>query len=431
MAQYWLLDWVEREGVADVEVACGVLKTKEGFGRFLAAAEVALEQTAWPDHHANTMVTSGALTLSGRQSCSAQECLLKTVDQLVLNTWHYFDRVVVTGLDPRRVLEKHNDGGKRHEIVDDVRAHIAVALYVEDIGATDLLYFQRPVALCVDHLNQHAREAGLTSAFGAEKELAKALLKGYDLTFEELSRDEYLAVFHHPSLDYLTTSRLIRLPENKQVVGPPEEKDVAHDVAHSEARNLIASFVGNAALAQSTKATLGLMTSINSRVLTPGRRGIMTPGDVALRLSLPIMEGIQSKELLRLRDDGADEFEVFRRALKVAIGEQISAFPHDDSAQVAEAVRNDVVNPALAGISRKVTTSSRLFRSRSEASVLIGGLVTTIGLFACAPIVVPGIVLAIGGVTAGVTDFLKERREVEMSDLHFLWQVSDSAAGRH
>ena len=388
--------------------------------RFLSAAAEAQEQDLTPERHANSIVAGGALSLEGLQACSSPHCMADTVDQLILSTWHHFERVVLTGLDPRRAIEIVDFERTRTDAADRLFRHLHVALYVREVGAEDIFYFQRPERLCVYHLDEHAHEAGLVSAVDAADELERELSRGYDLRIQETRTGQKYA-FKHPALTYISTGR-VKKRMSRDALG--------RDIARKQARGLTSRLIRDAKLARDAKASLGQLTSVNSRVLTPSTHPVSS-AEVAFNVELPVVRGLTAKELLMLRLEEAEEFAVFRAALKKAIEERIKALPSEDAKGVADSVVHDIVEPALADLRRRVTASQTLFGRRTEATLLAGGLVTTVGLLTFAPIVVPGLVIAAGGVVSGVSDFFKDQRDARMSDLHFLWKVSDMAAGRH
>ena len=100
MSGYWLLDWLDAEGIADVNVINGVLRTHAGYERMLSAADSARQYLPDPPREGKSLVAGTGLDLSGILACNMASCLEQTIDQLVHRSWCYFDRVVVTGLDP-------------------------------------------------------------------------------------------------------------------------------------------------------------------------------------------------------------------------------------------------------------------------------------------------------------------------------------------
>jgi hypothetical protein len=127
-----------------------------------------------------------------------------------------------------------------------------------------------------------------------------------------------------------------------------------------------------------------------------------------------------------LRRDEASEFEVFRGALVKTIEERIKALPDEHADRVGRSVVEDVLNPAMVALDQKLKRSARLLGERSAVSVAAGGILTTVGLLAFAPLTVPGLILATGGVVASSVDFLKNRRDINIADLHFLWRADKS-----
>ncbi|NEM05172.1 hypothetical protein [Geodermatophilus normandii] len=347
--------------------------------------------------------------------------MTNSVNQLIGNTWHYFDRIVVTGLDPLRVLEHQQDHKSISGIAEVIRTHIALALYVREIGAEDLFFFQRPLRLCTEHLDQHAQEAGLVSATEVARLLGQELAVGYSLDLRKSGRSWRYA-FSHPALSYVHGGR---------AEGNGSKESLAEYLAYLQADDLTAAFIRDVALARRSQATLGQLTAVDSRVLAVPHSPSPSVAEVAFNLTLPTIEAASVSDIVRLRNEARDEFEVFRRALSAAIEQRLGTLSAGDASSVAESVNRDILEPAMADLRRKVHLSRRLLGVRSEATLAAGSLVTTIGLIGYAPVVVPGLVIAAGGVVTAVSDYLKERRDAEAHDLHFLWRVSREAAGRH
>lgn len=125
-----------------------------------------------------------------------------------------------------------------------------------------------------------------------------------------------------------------------------------------------------------------------------------TAEQVALNLTLPIVQSLPIKEILSLREHEAAKFHAFRNAIRVAITERLKALPNADAYQVAESVYEDVIEPALVALDRKVNKAANLFGKSLLTTVAVGSVVATVGLLAFAPIVAPGIVIAAGGTLA-------------------------------
>ena len=73
----------------------------------------------------------------------------------------------------------------------------------------------------------------------------------------------------------------------------------------------------------------------------------------------------------------------------------------------------------MTALELRMKRSARLLGARSAVAIAAGGVLTTVGLLAFAPLTVPGLILASGGLVANYADFLKDRRDVDLADLHF------------
>lgn len=417
---YWLLEWLDAEGVADPEVALGVLATRKGWQRFVAAAEAEFDRPPPVGRLKNALLAGPTFDLSGFMSCGMASCLRREFDELVRRTWLYFDTVVVEGMSPDDPLA--DAGGENFDLnAPFYAAHIATALYVRDTGAEDFVTFRRRGHYCEQHLEQHASDAGLPPVAPARTRLLEELSSGGQVLPHP---DDRVVGYRHPALPG------VRLMEKRG----RSEAELLQDAAASTARVAVARYIGKVAAARAAHAALGQLTA-GSQPLIPlgdvGKDDGLSPADVAVNVALPYWEDAGAGDLLALRQIDGDEYQVFRGALRKTIEERIKALPGEDAESVAESVVDDVLRPAVAGLERKMRRSSDLLRRRSAAALVTGGAITTVGLLSFAPLTVPGLVLGVGGLLANYGDVLKDRREVELSDLHFLWRVSDRAAGLH
>ncbi len=415
MSGYWLLDWLDSEGIADLEVIDGVLRTPSGYDRMVTAANEARRDLPDPPRHGRSLVAGTGLDLSGVLGCGRRSCLEQKIDDLVHRAWCYFDSVIVTGLDPNEFLFGSSRGGKDANR-DAVVNHAAAALHIRDIGAEDLFVFRRKAQLCDDHWNQHAAEAGMPPIDETVNALAEELAHGCVLELKE-TRGGLEYAFSHPMLEY-TTSGVFKKR--------PKKRDLGRAVARRQAQRLVSGLTRSVWLARDVHGALGQSALQNSRIMTLAGSGRPTVPDVAMTLHIPSIDGASAEQLLIIRREEPDEFDVFRGALLRSIEERIKALPGERAERVGESVVDDVLNPAIAALQLRMTKSARLLGVRSAAAMTVGAVLTTVGLLAFAPLTVPGLVLASSGMAASYHDFLKEHRDVELADLHFLWRADQS-----
>jgi len=266
--------------------------------------------------------------------------------------------------------------------------------------------------------------AGFSGSLEEVREkLINSLYRNSKVTRYTTESGEGLYQYEHPALDISTLRRYPR-------ASCPELDEFAQDIAKGQAETYIAHAIRSAAIARKQSAALGHLVA-RSGVQLEEVAGRPTPQEVAFNLQLPVIQSLPINELLSFRAHEAAEFHAFRAALRMAIEERLKALPDANAEKVAESVYEDVLEPALISLDRKTSKAVDLLAKRSIATLAVGSVVTTVGLLAFAPIVVPGIVIAAGGTLANYLEWVKDRKEVELSDLHFLWQLTEKAAARH
>ncbi|MER6938451.1 hypothetical protein ABTX24_02355 [Nocardioides sp. NPDC127514] len=414
MATYWLLDWLDEEGISDLGALDDVLRTPAGYERIIIAADVARSHAPEPIGAGRSLVAGTGLDLSGVLGCGMAECLKQTVDDLVYRSWCYFDRIIVSGLDPNEFIVRTAQGDRQlHRKM--VANHVAAALHIRSIGAEELFTFRRKAQLCTDHMNQHAAEAGMPPTDAAVDELTRELSKGFELSLRE-TRSGLRYTFQHPLISTTTTGTLERrMPRSR--IGPY--------IARVQAKRVVAGLTRSVWLSRDVRGALGQSALKEGKYYDLRGSSDRSVADVALTLRLPAIEGATVDQLLVLRRDEPEEFEVFRGALVRTIEERLKALPSEDAQHVGASVVDDVLTPAVAALELRMKRSTRLLGARSAVAVTAGGILTTVGLLTFAPLVVPGLVLASGGLVANYADFLKDRREIDLADLHFLWRADE------
>lgn len=417
MSQYWLLEWMDREDIRTIHDAHRALATKPGVERLHEAAAVALRSPMALEPARGQIVAGSGLDLSGLLSCTAGPCLINRVDSLLRHVWHYFDTVLVTGLDPMLCIEILRNASETIAVYA-LYGHIEVALYIRSIGAEDLLYFSRYPALCAEHLDQHAREAGMPPVSRMSKSLRRELLADYSLTKDASDDERMWVTFKSPLMD---VSSVARFPKADW----PGDAKVAKHMARHDADMVSGLLVRNVALAKMAGAALGQVTALRDARAADLTKP--TASAVAFSMPLPTLESVPIPELMAFRRDAASDYVVFRAALREAVNEQMKAMPEGTAQDVADAVLDDVVRPALARIEKRTSGAAALLGKRSGLSVAVSATLATVGFLAFAPLVVPGIVVGAGGLLATVNDYFKDQKELRESDMYFLWQLHNLA----
>jgi hypothetical protein len=435
---YWLRTWIDEEGIKTLQDAERCMQSSRSVGHLVECAERQsnVRSHGGYEYHGcefidtqtpnvrRTIVGGYGLDLSGRSQCMRKrECALRAVDMTVHHTWHSFDQVIVNGLDSHRLMEVYSRRGRLVPDLD-VLPHVNVVLYIKETRADELLCFMdRPHAFCQDHYRQALDMTGLAAGLETTVDhLAGELLAGYKLAVLEMNGGtNYL--FTHPATGTNLVEIFYPCDEAKRT-----REAIAQDAAKVVARSYAQSVLLNTALARGLSASLGQLADIDDAELGRLAHQKVSPDEVAYNLLIPIVENLPLKELMALRRDELGEFQAFQAAIRKAVEERLKATPAENAYQVAQSVYDDVIEPALIDMERKIDKAAEIFVKRSVAAVTVGTIMTTVGLLAFPPIAAPGIVIGTSAFLANYHELLKDKREVELSDLHFLWRLSSRAA---
>lgn len=414
---YWLLDWLDSENATSSEDAARLVAADDALERAISFASSRATDELVAPTPGKTLVAGTGIDLSGVMSCRNPECLRQTVDSLVQRTWFFFDHVVVIGLDPVEfIYGSESPERARTDLLD----HAAIALSIRSMGGEEFFTFRRRPHFCMDHLDQHAHDAGLgSSATELSSAMAQELRRDGEVRL--LERDgSQMYVFRHPALEFLMTG---------SAEGTKTLDDVRDMVAEREAKRFVAALTTSVWSARENNAALGQTVWANSKILQPPTSAEVNPASVAFNVTLPVLDGVPAATLLSLRRHEADEFVSFRGAITATIEERIAAMPLADSRAVGESVVSDVLMPEVSRLQRRMESAADLLGKRSLASVTTGSLLTTVGLLAFAPLAVPGILLGVGGLLGSYNAYAKEKSEVDVSDLHILWRAGQKPHG--
>jgi hypothetical protein len=98
---YWIREWVDSEGINTIEDARVRLKDKTSVESLAAfCAQQAQRPDSVVPEAAQQLVAGRGMDLSGITECNRGACMKKRVDEVLHRTWHYFDKIVVSGMDP-------------------------------------------------------------------------------------------------------------------------------------------------------------------------------------------------------------------------------------------------------------------------------------------------------------------------------------------
>ena len=420
---YWLYAWLDARGATTFERARKLLNNPKHFESLQAAAGAALPELEAPRMSGEALVAGAVLDLAGTLDCVGAPCRLKRVDELLGKVWHYFDHVAIADHVARALAHRTKPTAS---LTRDLLAHARVALHLREIHADTLLVYQdkRIPQVCI-HCWRKARDReAFPEAFDTAAKVVDVLAK--EAVVERVPAkdgdDGYRFRLDHPYTDHQLSFVVAR----DAIRDIQNETEVRRVVADTHVGNSVLHLAADIAAARRANAALGSASPLHRRLLTDVLHET-SESQVAFHLDLPIVFGIDTASLLRLRAEERDSFERFRRALRAAMRERVRAASGGSAQRVAKEIHDDVVAPEVARIRDRLTRSANAVGRKALIGASVGSLATTCGvIFGATPAVA-----ALAGVTAfgtalynAVSKHIDESNEARSSDMYFLWKAA-------
>ena len=161
----------------------------------------------------------------------------------------------------------------------------------------------------------------------------------------------------------------------------------------------------------------------------------LTIDDVALRVRIPVLQGISTEKFIKLREAEYGHFQQFQVLLAEAIEETIREANVESPDTAADIVWRKKIRPQVVELERKIASSQRALTrkllagaSAGAASAGIGSIVGALVGSAGGPIgTAVGAAVGTVGVAATalqfVTKHLEERQQFETAGTYFLWKA--------
>lgn len=419
MARYWVYDWLDDHGLRDAEEATKALRSKKGVGSLVAAAPADIDLTPLPP--SNTSILAGrGLDLSGELDCYASSCRLRQVDDLFASVWHYFDEIVVAD---KVASEVRLHGEDFNALRQCLPREFEVLYYLRSLGSEDIVRFRDKMPACTVHWKKHAKEVSLSYLVENFENVARGLAEEGEIRLVERSESQVKFVYVHSDFEHDVWVSV----EASQVEQRSEGRVkllVAREVLTRYLSHLTADVVAGRTL----ETPLGSTISLHRSLLQSDRP---TVGSVAFELQLPVLNNASIRDVLKIRQEEREVFDRFQAALRTAIRERISFGIDERASDVANEIREDVIDPALRSIGDRLRAAERLFARKSAVAMGVGVLTTVAGAIACSPESLTatasiGSMVTLGAVA--MNKHLEERRDLELSDYYFLWRAAKHVA---
>jgi hypothetical protein len=230
-------------------------------------------------------------------------------------------------------------------------------------------------------------------------------------------------VLHHSELGLGQMGETISRLAERQVKGDSLELTLAKEVIKQH--HLAAA--SDLFAAERLHLPLGANVRFETRVMAAIRPMAPTLEQIAFQLRLPVVDGLSTKDLLALREEEGDAFDAFRSSLREAIQERIRIGEPSNTDSLAAEVEQDVIEPALIDIQRRLAAAEKLLNKKQSVNVALAALSTVCGLVG-QPELGMGVYLAAGGSAVNAEfKYMEEKRDVSLEGMYFLWSAKQHA----
>lgn len=259
--QFWLYRWIDEEDVRSPDGVSRILADKKAIKRLheFAVADADIWEGLAEDS-ANPIVAGRAIDLSGELDCNHLNCLKAKVDDLFRRVWHYFDEIVVEGLNPyrtARMIEDDYEGTGRF-----LESHTKMLLYIRSIGAENLLVFRQKLPGCAKHYRQHLDEVGLAGVLEKSAWLIDRLAEDGEVLQLNEHGDHWDYTFRHPMIEHNVSGGVFSEEDSADPAVHPQRA-----VAEAVFKKYAAHLVVDVHIAKQLSAPLAASVSLHAEVL--------------------------------------------------------------------------------------------------------------------------------------------------------------------
>lgn len=432
---YWLEEWLDENGIRTLPRAKTLLEDRvirqDLHDRALASVGPLDELS---DADGPILVAGRPMDLSGDLDCLHAECVKRQADGLFAKVLHYFDKIVVSAVDGSRfaaLLERLPDRDPAAYL--EVLNRLEILLYLREIGATDFLIFRTKPALCEDHIRETLASAGVSDTSAEMERLREKFAKEGAIRVEDSERSRTsFAGIEHPMFKHIRIAG-IQHPmfehgyNRVTLVAQQPERFDSEDFIRSVVYEVFAYLASDVRAAMTSRAPLGATSRFHQELISSAEGRSVE--DVAFCLELPVLQGLDSETLIKLRRDETPSFERFRAAIKKSIEERLKLGDRP-ARSIANEIRSDLIEPELAQIRNRLRTAKDLLTKKSGRDLALVVLATALGHYVQNPLLAPFatyVPWAYAGKRAlqAHDSYLDEKRDVSLADMYFLFRAEE------
>ncbi|MGA3538496.1 hypothetical protein ACK8GE_04250 [Micromonosporaceae bacterium DT194] len=416
---HWLYQWIDEFDISESRPAREIVKYPGAVNRLY---EIAKSGSNTKSGSADRLVVGGALIAgpgmdTGVTMCSMPACRIRVADQEFGQLLHYFDYFVMQGPDPKNYLSLFEQKRVRDWLSILLRrldSDVRYLLHLRAIGLTDYIIFANKPEIEIDDVfPARLHQVGLGHLIDVREieKIAKDISREGGIKVAQLGARRWSVELVHP----LFEGTLGRTIERKT---RPNKIEVAARIITGHVLDLLAD------VAAAEEFSAPLASLVQPRFFESARSTTTLSVDqVALNLQIPVLLGLETRDIVSLRESEYEHFERFRAALAESIQLTIEKHESDTPERIANLVWRDKIEPAIADIDSKIKSSGKSLALKAAAGLTVGAATTAFGALAALPFVVTTGVAAAATPLIQAYKFFDDRQAIELSDMYFLWKA--------
>ncbi|WP_327038105.1 hypothetical protein [Micromonospora maris] len=429
--QHWLYEWIDEYEVNSPDMVRTVLKSSGAVDKLI---HLAGHQSEMPPSVAREIPSDGAvvaglgLDLMSKNTCQDFDCRAEVADYEFSQVLHYFDAVVMEASSRPRYAYLDEITTKRgiERAIYDLVNDVSLMLHLRETGLVNYIIFKQGVdCFCEDCMHQYARRIGVDDLVDDDEllRLAKEMSKTGRVGLEEREPGVWYGWLNDPDFVGNIKVPFIRKAEPKKF-----------EVAFQILRDRLDETIFDAATARRAGIPLASLGA-PGLFLRPRKAPGLTVEDVALRVRIPVLVGLRTQDLIRLRESEYEHFRRFQELTAEAIDETINKAAVSSPERAAEFVWQRRIRPQIVELENKMAASRRamtrkimLGTSFGAATAAIGSTVSAVAASGGMPLVAAiGAAAGTLGAAPTVLPFLvkriEEQQQFEADRTYFLWKA--------
>jgi hypothetical protein len=412
--EYWLDNWLESNRILDKAALIAALDSRTVVNDLRTRAENWNGSAPSSSSEYNLVAGSGLGEYNGL-TCPNPRCKLDQLDVIYRHAWHYFDYIYIPDAAGNllRSTEDYLDDSAIHYL----SLYIETAMHLRNMGATPLTRYYAQDAVSSATLKQ------FDVSFGEDiwLELAQDFLHHPDrFDIEVLRSGKSTVTYNDTELQFCPMLDL-----NVSKVPKAQRKLILKELLSQRmATNHRHAFIHDISAAHVLKASLGSTIWTQSWIASRTKQ-TADESTIAFQMDFPSLSNVAFTDLISLRLENKDSFIACRLAIRKAMQELAKG--GSDSNTWADQIVRDMVAPEVARLQTKLEAARKVLAKKSAIAITVAAVSTWcgihLGLGPVASLGAGSLAAFASGLKDAASKYSEERRDLEVSDVSFLWKA--------